>query len=604
MRLHFQVRLDRPHLHLLGVEMRIEGVPPGPLRVRMPEWLPGHYSIMNNARFVQDLEAHAGRRRLPAWKTDKQTWEIETGGARTVVIRYDFFAHTLTSGASCFDDTQCHINGGNAFLYPVGGQGAPCTLSFADVPRGWRVATGLVRRGRNRWWAPDYDDFIDCPVKVGTWREATFRVRGKAHHIVLSDLGDTAERLPRYARDCRKFVSWFADRMGGLPYADYWFLCDYHPTRSQGGALEHKNSTHLALPARLDSEDEEDYHRIVAVSCHEYFHLWNVKRIRPRPLGPFDYTKEQHTTDLWIAEGLTDYYTWYALARSGILSAKQYLTYLARTCDSLADMPGRETMTLREASWDTWTQSFWNARQSAEETNALNRYVNYYTKGGIVGALLDIEILAATRGRRGLDAVFRALMKTAGEAEGFEPGAFEDAVERIAGNGVRDRLERWVGTTEPLPYVRTFAKAGLRFSLEEPSRDEEAKKHRRKVVGTLGLEVDDDREFLRVRNAIPGGPAARAGLWKGDLLLAADGRRLAKDDWRRLLGEARPGRPIRIAHFRHERLRTATVVPQENPRTVARFAVVEGASPEAERVRRAWLGRVPVFKTASDPTQP
>jgi predicted metalloprotease with PDZ domain len=604
MRIHYTVRLDRPNLHVVGFEATVEAIPPGPFHVLFPEWIPGHYSIMNNARHVQDLRAYVGRRQVPAWKTDKQTWEVETGGASRVTIRYDFYAHHLSSGASFFDDTQCHLNVA-CFLYVQGHQDAACSLSVEARPRGWEVATGLRRDGPNRWSAPNYDDFVDCPVKVGRFLHETFRVAGKDHHVVLSELGDTAKRLPRLVKDTKACVQWFADVFGGLPYEDYWFLWDLHPTRCKGGALEHKNSTHLALPIRLDSEDEEDYQRIVAVACHEYFHLWNVKRIRPKPLGPFDYTKEQHTTDLWIAEGITDYYTWYALERCGIFTAKQYLTWVARYVDNLGDMPGRESMTVREASWDTWYQSFWNSRYAPEETNALNRYVDYYTKGSLVGAMLDVEMLAATNGRRGLHDVFVAMLESADEPEGYDAGAFEDEVERLAGKVVRNRLERWVGTTDPLPFKATFARAGLEFLSVDPTKDEDARKSRRKVVGTLGLEVEDERDFPRVRNAIPGGAAADAGLEKGDLLLAVDGRRLSKDEWRRMFRSVEVGRAFELTYFRHERLRTTAIVPKPSTRRIAKFRVAPKPTEAQARVRRAWLGpKVPAFTTDLDPTKP
>jgi predicted metalloprotease with PDZ domain len=590
MRARYTISLARPHDHLIGVELALEGVLPGPLHVLMPEWIPGHYALMNNARFVQDLRAFANGREVASRKTDKQRWEIDTGGARRVAVRYDVYAHTLSSSACFFDDTQCHVNGGNAFLYVEGRQDLPSELSISDRPRGWEVATSLAKAGPNRWTAPTYDDLIDSPVKVGRFHHERFRVRGKEHHVVLSDLGDTVENLPRLVKETKAFVEWFAGVFGGLPYESYWFLYDLHPTRCRGGALEHKSSTHLALPLRLDSADPDDYETILVVACHEYFHLWNVKRIRPRPLGPFDYTREQHTTDLWVAEGLTDYYAWYGLRRSGVMSPKDYLTHLGRYVDSVHDMPGREAMTLREASWESWTQSFWTARQSFEETNTLNRYVNYYTKGAVVGALLDVEIRAATDGRRGLEDVFRALWRGVSPDEGYEPGAFEDAVERVAGRPVRRLLERWVGTTAPLDYRRTFAKAGLAFSLATPTRDEDAHKRRRKILGSVGLEIDDRGEFPAVVNATPGSPAAEAGLGRGDLLLAVDGERLGKDHWRRLLQERPQGKPFEVSFFRYDRLRSARVAPRPDARKTARFADLPRPGKAAARVRRRWLG--------------
>jgi predicted metalloprotease with PDZ domain len=594
MRARYTIRLQDPDHHVIAVEALFEGLPQGPVRVAMPEWVPGHYARQNNARFVQDLSATVAGRPVAVRKVDAQSWEVETHGAARLTLSYDVFGHHLGSSACCFDDTQCQIHGGAAFLYVRGQQDAPSELVIGRKPAGWKVATGLRSAGKDRWRAPTYDDLIDTPVKIGRFHHETFRVKGVPHHVVVSELGDTAKNLPRLVKDTKAFVTWVGEMFGGFPYRDYWFLHDLSPTRCKGGALEHKNSTHLALQLRLDSADPEDYAWIAAVACHEYFHTWNVKRIRPKPLGPFDLSTEQHTTDLWIAEGLTDYYAWYALRRAGVLSAKDYLTYLGRYVDRLHDMPGRASMTLREASWETWNQSFWVARHSAEVTNATNRFVDYYTKGALVGALLDIEMLAATKGRRGVADVFRALWKRADRPEGFAQGEFEAEVRRLAGPEVARRLERWVGTTSPVDFATTFAKAGLQFTLEKPSKDEDAHKRRRKILGAYGMELDDAGAFPALVNVVPGSPAARAGLNRGDVLLAADGERLTRDAWGRLLKERPTGRPVEIAFFRYERLRKTRVLPENDRRLVARFKELPKAGRAQQAVRRKWLGSASV----------
>jgi predicted metalloprotease with PDZ domain len=590
MRARYTIRLEAPHHHVIAVEAAFEGVPAGPVRVAMPQWVPGHYAIQNNARFVQDLRAFVGRKPVRTTKVGNQAWEVETGGATAFTLRYDVFGHHLGSSACFYDDTQCQIHGGAAFLYVLGHQDAPSELVVAKKPADWKVATGLVPAGRERWKAPTYDDLIDCPIKIGRFLHETFTVKGVKHHVVVSELGDTAKNMGRLVKDTKDFVTWVGAMFGGFPYEDYWFLYDLSPTRCKGGALEHKNSTHLALQLRLDSTDPEDYAWIVAVGCHEYFHTWNVKRIRPQPLGPFDLTCEQHTTDLWIAEGLTDYYAWYALRRSGVHTPREYLTFLGRYVDRLHDMPGRASMTLREASWETWNQSFWTARHSSEETNSLNRFVDYYTKGAVVGALLDIELRAATGARKGLDDVFRALWKTHDAPQGFAQGDFEDVVEKIGGKALRRTLEGWVGSTKPLDYAATFRKAGLTFTLEAPTKDEDGARRRRKILGGYGMELDDAKEFPSVTNVVPGTPAARAGVNRGDQLLAADGQKLTRDAWGRHLKQRKAGEPVELTLFRYEHLRRVRVVPEVDKRHVARFAADPKASKAQVAVRKAWLG--------------
>jgi predicted metalloprotease with PDZ domain len=591
MRVRYTISLAKPKTHRIGVTMEVTGLAEPVLRVAMPAWVPGHYAIMDNARQVSGVEARAGSRRLAVSKADKQTWEIAAGGARSVVVTYDVYARTLSSAASWLGEDQCQVHGATVFLYVVGGQSAPCELRIADRPRAWRVATGLPRTGPDRYRAADYDVLADSPVKVGVFRDETFRVAGKTHHVVVTDFGHDMGWLPEMVRQHRLFVEWFARMFRGLPYEDYWFLYDLHDTRCSGGALEHANSTHLTLPMRIDTDDAVERERIVIVGAHEYFHLWNVKRMRPKPLGPFDYTREQHTTDLWVAEGLTDYYCFYGLLRAGVLTPPQYFRWVAHYVDRLNDMPGRQTMSIRESSFETWTGAFWRARSYPEDSDALNTFVDYYTKGSLVGAVLDVAIRGATDGRRGLDEVFRRMMRRAGRPEGFAQGEFEDEVERVAGRRVRNALERWVGTPEPIDFAREFRKAGLLLRREPAPAAYDKSKIRRKIVGRLGLEVDDGATILRVNNVETGSPAEAAGIDRGDLLLAFDGERLTKDGWRKVLGRARPGARAELAFFRHERLLRKTVVLREETRLVARFSLDPKPSASARRVRDAWLGR-------------
>jgi predicted metalloprotease with PDZ domain len=608
MRLRYTMSLARRREHELRVSLEVSGIERAAgnaLRVAMPAWVPGHYVVMDNARHVRGLVATAGRRRLPVRQVDKSTWEVERRDAATVTVRYGFYAHTLSSAASWLGEDQCHVNGASTFLYVVGRTtDAPCELRITDRPPSWRTATGLEPAGRDRWRAASYDVLADSPVKVGVFHHETFRVLGKAHHVVVTDFGHDASRLPEIARDTKRYVEWFARMFRGLPYRDYWFLYDLHPTRCSGGALEHANSTHLTLPIRLDTKDAVERERIVVIGAHEYFHLWNVKRIRPVPLGPFDYSAEQHTTDLWVAEGLTDYYCYYALVRAGVFTPKQYFTWVGRYVDRLSDMPGRLTMTAREASYGTWTLGGYAARRSLEDGDTANRFVDYYTKGSLIGLAIDLEVRAATGGRRGLDDVFRRVFRRWQRA--MEPGEFEAEVERVGGRAVRALLERYVGTTAPLALSRHLARAGVALTFDRVD-DERlpasvSGKVRRRILGTLGLELDDERELPRVVNVDPPSPAERAGLDKGDLLLAAGDERLSRSDARRALKARPPGRPFDLSLFRHDRLLRRRVVPREDPRRTARFTLLERPTAAQKRVRAAWLGRrVEPFTTKPAP---
>lgn len=558
----------------------------------MPAWVPGSYEILDSARHVQEFEARSARGRLPWRRVDKQTWSVSTRGGRAVEIRYRVFANTVNCTASSLDATHAHITGGTVFLYVVGGTRCPHELVLGKAP-GWRIATGLQRTADPRLFrASDYDTLIDCPIEVSDFQEIAFTVAGKKHHVVLHDYGKEKKNAARFARDCKKFVQYFAGLFGGLPYRDYWFLCHFHPTIARGGGLEHRNSTHITLPQYLDSEEEKDYDRALEFASHEFFHLWNVKRLRPVGLGPFDLTKESYTTSLWLAEGITEYYGGHALRRSGVWSRERYLESLARLIDSLQDMPGERLMSVREASLTTWTNAPWHRLRAPDDVNLLNSYVSYYTKGALLGWLLDLEMRRATRGRRSLDHAIRLLWKRFGQKEvPYPEHALEEVVGEVAGESVRRWLAAELSRPKRIDFSRALRKAGIRLEFRPMTKKEEGEKDRRKIDPAFGIEAAEHGETVRVANLVPGGPAEKAGLDKGDQLLAVDGEKLTSANWRPLVREKAKARRVEVAVFRHHRLLRIPLRPRREVRRFASLALDAEAPPSASRIGRAWLGR-------------
>lgn len=609
MRIHFDVSWERPQRHLFDVVMTVRGLPAVgpigdwdpddpdprrtgarvPLRIQMPAWIPGVYEIIDSAMLVQELHAEAGGRPAIVTQIDKQTWSVERGRAATVVIRWRSYANTLSCAASHVDETHAHITGGSFFPYVVGGKRAPHTVTIA-VPRGARVATGLDPHvKRNTWGAIDYDTFIDAPIEVGKFRQETFTVAGVPHHIVVHEYGHEEQNLPRLVDDTKRFVRFFRRMFGGFPFDEYWFMLHAHPTLCRGGALEHLNSTHLTLTSYLDDPDPLRYDWLLSVMSHEYFHAWNVKRMRPLGLGPFDYTKETHTPGLWIAEGLTEYYCLYSLRQAGAWTRQQFLDWLAYFVDRYHDMPGRRVMTLRESSFNTWTKATWSPRRE-HAGNALNAFVDYYTKGALVGWLIDLMIRAETNGRHTLDEVMVAMFRAHGDAElGFDEEAFERTAAEVTGVSLRTFLRSALDGTGKLPFKRVCKTIGLELTYGAATPKEEKRTFRRKILGTLGLEVAVDGR-VKVRNVEPDSAAEEAGLDRGDELIAVDGERLGTDNWRRLLGEGEPGTTKAVALFRHGRLQTRPVTLRADGRRKTRIALAKGLTGARKRWLEGWLG--------------
>ena len=592
MRVHYDVRWGNPATHLFEIEMRVEGVPGNPLEVAMPAWIPGAYEVLDSAKHLSRFQARGRRGALPFRKTDKQTWRIACPGERTVTIRYLCYGNTVGCISSSLDASHGHLTGGTLFLYVVGGVESPSTLRVR-CPAGWKIATGLESAGeRNTFRAPDYDVLIDGPVEVGDYLHDRFTVAGRPHHLAIHPYGKEKKNRERLRRDVRKFVGFYADMFGGFPFREYWFLFHLHPTLAKGGALEHLNSTHLTLPFYLDSEDPEDYDRLVDVASHEYFHLWNVKRIRPKGLGPFDYSKEVLTPDLWVAEGLTDYYAPLALRRAGVWDYAKYFKRVARGIDRLADMPGRRWMSVKESSWETWTQAFWHRPFSRDDANLLNQFTDYYTKGALIGLALDLEIRRRSAAKRSLDDVFRRLHEDGtSSAEGYPPGAFEAVASETAGADLKPFFRDYVEGTREMDLARILRPAGLRVRRSPRAKKDDEGKYVRKILGSFGIEVDDRSEALRIVNVFPDSPAQAAGLDRDDVLVAADGEKLTSRNWRSVLKEKKPGRPVDFALFRHERLHHIRAVPACDQRLVTRIEVDPRAGRAARRLREAWLGR-------------
>lgn len=599
MKIRYFVSWKNPASHLFDIRMQIEGVDESSLSAAMPAWVPGSYEILDSARHVQEFEARAGGRKLSWKRLDKQTWQIQSKGARSVEIRYRLFANTVNCTASSLDATHAHITGGTVFLYLVGHLDSPHELSI-EIPRAqrrWKIATGLPTAGGRKitpgviFRAPDYDTLIDCPIEISDFADHEFGIARKRHHLVLHDYGHESRNGRRYARDCAKFVKYFHGLMGGFPYDQYWFLCHFHPTIAKGGGLEHKNSTHISIPAFLDSDDEKDYERALEFASHEFFHLWNVKRMKPEGLGPFDYTREAYTSSLWVAEGVTEYYGEHALRRSGIWGRQKYLDTLGKMIDSLRDMPGERVMSLKESSVTTWTNATWHRLRAPDDVNLLNSFVNYYVKGALLGWLLDLEIRRATRGRRSLDHVIRKLWQRYGKIEKPYPEhAIEEIVEEVAGPELRRWLARELSTPKPLPFERVLRRCGLRLRFLPVTKKEESEKDRRKIEASIGVEIQESGDSVKVANVLPDSPAERAGIDKGDQLLALDGEKLSAGNWRALFRSKSSAKAVEVALFRHHRLLKIEARPARKQRTYAKLELDPKASASAKRIALSWIG--------------
>ncbi|MDQ3755920.1 MAG: PDZ domain-containing protein, partial [Acidobacteriota bacterium] len=544
----YTVSMPQPYTHLLNVEMRVRGdsLPPQ-LNLVMPVWTPGSYLVREFGRHVQDFAATGANGRALVWrKTNKNTWRIETGGAREVRATYQVYANELTVRTNELNDRHAFWNNAALLMYPEGQLRAPSTLKV--VPFGnWKVATGLpaVSGKDDTFRAESFDILYDSPVEVGTFRTLNFEVRDVPHRIVIDGEGNyDPERL---RRDFQKIVEASVQMMGDVPYKDYTFILHLHATG--GGGLEHLNSTAIIVQ-RFNFRPETTYRSFLSLVAHEFFHVWNVKLIRPDVLGPFDYTQENYTRLLWVAEGVTDYYEYILLRRAGLVTDKEYLDIMARAIQNLQNRPGRRELSLEEASFDAWIKYY------RQDENSVNSQVSYYDKGGIVGMLLDLEIRKRSNGAKSLDDVMRALYNEyAKQGRNYTPEDFQRASEQMAGASLDQFFSRYVRGTEELDYNAALNAVGLQLvttGTNDPSKPAAPKAY-------LGANLRQDVDRLVVTNVLAGTSAYDQGLNAFDQIVALDGARVNLQTFNARLDEKRPGDEIRLTVFRQDDLRHITI---------------------------------------------
>ena len=564
----YTLSMADPNSHLLHVRMEVRGAPGGSTDFVMPVWTPGSYKVRDFAKNVQDFSA--GRH---AWrKVDKSRWRVAAGG--DVTVEYDVWAFELSVQTSHLDADHAFINGASVFMYADGHKDAPITVDVR-APRGWRIATGLDRRGP-RLTAPNYDLLVDCPVEIGSFVQRTFKVRGVPHHVVVHGDGNYDEK--RMVDDVRKIVETEVQILRHVPYDHYTFIL--HNTLERGGGLEHLNSTALQYPAN-GYRPREKYENFLELVAHEFFHLWNVKRIHPEMLGPFDYEREVYTTLLWVMEGFTSYYDTLVPCRAKLFTPEKYFKRMADRIQKYEEKPGRKRQSLSESSFDTWIKLY------QPNENATNCQMSYYEKGELVGMCLDLEIRHRTDNRKSLDDVMRLLYEEHGrEGKGFPEEEFKRACERVAG-GLEGFFADLVDGTADVPWNRYLGYAGAKLEREAKRPDEG--EPARKAKAWMGVGTSKSGGVLSIANVIEGSPAGKAGLSAKDEVIAIDGAKLAADDFEKRLDDYDPGDRARFTVFRSGFLRQIDVTLGAKENVTWMIRKIKTPTAAQRKIYEGWL---------------
>lgn len=598
--IRYRVFPSHPEAHLFEVGCTLDDPDPAGQKFSLPTWIPGSYLIREFAKNVVRIRARSGRKMLPIVKLDKNTWQVAPSGG-PVTVTMEVYAWDLSVRGAHLDTTHAFFNGPSVFLKAEGREGDPCEVEILPPKgaryRNWRVATAMRRREAKAYafgtyCADNYDELIDHPVEIGSFTLATFRACGVPHDIVLT--GRHRADMDRLCRDlkrlCETQIRFFGEP---APMERYVFLVT--AVGDGYGGLEHRASTALlcsrdGLPQRGAEDVTDGYRSFLGLCSHEYFHTWNVKRIRPAAFMPYDLDRENYTTLLWAFEGITSYYDDLFLARAGLISRDAYLETLGRSITAVLRGSGRKKQTVAESSFDAWIKYY------RQDENAPNSGVSYYVKGSLVALCLDLLIRRETGGRKSLDHLMRALWKQHG-LKGI--GVAEDGVEKLAEAVTGLKLGRFfdqaLRSTAELPLEKFLADVGVEMTLRraESAADRGGRRAAKpeKALAQrvdLGMRTADNGAEVRITQVLDGGAAQKAGLAAGDTIVALDGLRITPKNLESRLGQYRPGETVRAHAFRRDELHVIELTVAAPPMDTC-VLTVNGDS-AAARARRRWLG--------------
>ena len=615
----YHLRLTHPAAHILDVEIDLGKVSEPSLDFVLPAWAPGRYAIYDFAKNIQQFDARGAQGQPLAWsQPDKETWRVETQVAGGEVrVTYRVFANDLTGSFTQFDSTHASITPASIYMYIAGHKPDPVTLVVDPPPdagdsqeaervqsvqqaqhsqqaqpaqQAWQVYSGFTLATDQRTFqAPNYDRLIDMPMELSSECQVEqFAERGKTFRVVVHSFGpppdNRTQLVSKLSAGLHRIV---ASEMAMMPAPDfdhYTFLFHFAPDIAQGDGMEHLNSTEIII---ADDLSQDGVREALETAAHEFFHTWNVKRLRPAALGPFDYTREDYTPSLWFAEGVTSYYAYVHLLRSGTWSRPDFLHHLAGEAHDLANDPGRALMSAESSSFHAW---FYDRSPQMQETNFANTTISYYNKGALIGMLLDLEIRSRTEGRKSLDDVLRWMYEKFYQApaasyylagHGYEEKDILEALNAVSGSDFGEFFARYVQGTVELPVAEELAKAGLKLNATVEAG----------APPDLGILYQQEDTGIKITAIRPGGAADRAGLSRDDLLTEVDTLSLVTEDLGSRLKIYSPGTEVPFMVERHAR--RFRIMAKLDPPAATDYAIVEdpSATPEQVSFEERWLGK-------------
>ena len=569
--LRYTLAMPAPKSHYFEVKMELGGFPADYTDVKLPVWAPGSYLVREYAKNVEGFEARtASGQPLAAEKINKNTWRVRHAKQVNFQVSYRVYAFELSVRTSFIDADHGYSNGSNVFMYPAENKKLGSTV-VVQPAAGWAQVSTALRPapGKFTYKAASYDELADSPIEIGNQKVLEFTANGTPHQVAMCGTytADETKLLADMKRVCEE-----AHRVVGQNPLDH-YLFIVHNLERGGGGLEHLYSTTLEV-GRTAYGTEAGMKSFLGLMAHEYFHLWNVKRIRPVALGPFNYDQENYTHMLWVSEGMTEYYSKQILARAGVLSREEYLGKLGNAITEVENTPGNRIQSAAESSFDAWIKYY------RPNENANNTQISYYSKGDLIGTWLDLNIAQATSGAKHLDDVFRLLYDTYYKkaGRGFTDQEYQDAVATVAGRRFDEFFRNSVYDTKPIDFATALAYAGLTLTSAPLSTE-----------GTLGANFSNRTGKLLVASVVRDGAAWNTGLSATDEVLLINGAAPSEETVKALVSSP-VGTDVKLQVRRDGLTRDITL--KALPNADRKFTVQPVASPTAvqQKVLARWLG--------------
>ncbi len=628
--------------HIFEVTVTVQRPDRDGQKFMLPTWIPGSYLIREFARNIVSLRANADGKPVAISKADKATWQCASlpAPARSLTLTYDVYAWDLSVRGAHLDETHGFFNGTSVFLLPLGMRSQPCEIeilandehpewhiatSLATMPnsseqipepkrkreklarleqgesseagdtleqnverRAWKEMLGYEARAFGKFYAANYDELIDHPVEMGTFTHAAFEACGSLHNVVITGVHRTD--MNRLCADLKKIceyqIRFFEPESWQAPFPEYWFLIT--AVGDGFGGLEHRASTALIvsrddLPLAHETPVTAGYRKLLSLASHEYFHSWNVKRIKPEVFVDYDLANENYTRQLWFFEGFTDYFDDLVLVRAGIITPLEYLEIEAENIGRVMAQKGRLKQSVAEASFDAWIKYY------RQDENAPNALVSYYQKGAIVAMALDLTIREQTKGAKSLDDVMRALWNEFGKTrQGVPEAAIEEIAARITGLDLRDFFAHAVYGTNDIDLVPLLKHVGVAMTFQLPGTSA-ASKSGDIIAPTLGAKIGSEiNGDARLAQVFEGGAAQLAGLSAGDSIIAIDGLRVTALSLERRIKRYTVGTNLEVLACRRDEIKRFSLTLLAQPATTCSL-ITHDTPLDAKTRRSAWL---------------